>query len=406
MYMKKKLIYFWRYFFWNLSRIFVFLYLRPKFNLVIDKNAPKIPKPPFIMVSNHGTFFDPWLVGHFSRYPLSIMMNAEGFKASSFVQWYQNQIGCFPKKKGASDYRAMKVTLKMLRQGYAALIFPEGQTTWDGETQPIYPGIEKIAKIAKASLVIMHLKGNFLSKPWWAGTFRKGRVLVTWKVVNPAAIQSTSEPELRDIMISFMHQNDIKDEKNHSVIFSGKNNAAGLERFVWMCRQCKEEDTLKTAENTVSCSACDSSWTMDSYCGFTPQRAAAEIGDLYDWSVWHKKVVKEKIRAAQDNVQITQSENVLYGKTITDGTFVVLAEGTLTLTKQILSFTCKTGSDLSFHLLASEINDYVFQRKDIFECRCQEKEYRFRFLNHSPMKWVYYFRYLNDYEECEKRGYL
>lgn len=405
--MKKKLIYFWRYWFWNLCRQFVFFYLRQKFNLVIDKNAPPIPKPPFIMVSNHGTFFDPWLVGHFSRYPLSIMMNEDGFKASPFIRWYQEQIGCFPKKKGASDYRAMKITLKMLRQGYGALIFPEGQTTWDGETQPIYPGIEKIAKKAQAGLVIMHLKGNFLSKPWWAGTFRKGRVLVTWKVVDPATVQSTSETELRDMMISFIYQNDIKDEQNRSVTFSGSNLATGLEHFMWICRQCKKDDTLATNENTVSCTACNSSWTMDAYCRFTPRKpAATEIGDLYDWSSWHKKMVKDKIRTTQNDVPITQSKNVLYGKTVPDGTFVVLAEGTLSLTKQALSFICKTGSDLSFHLPVSEINDYVFQRKDIFECYCQEKTYRFRFLDHSPMKWVFYLRYLNDYEECEKRGYL
>jgi len=59
--LKNKLIYFWRYWFWQLSRLFVLLYIRPKFNFKLIKGSDKIPKPPFIMVSNHGTFFDPWI---------------------------------------------------------------------------------------------------------------------------------------------------------------------------------------------------------------------------------------------------------------------------------------------------------------------------------------------------------
>ena len=100
--MKKKLLYLYRFCFWAISRIFVFAYIRPKFNVVDDKNSDPIPKPPFIMVSNHATFFDPWIVGHYSKYPISIMNNEDAFHSPWVIRWYLKNIVTFPKKKGGA----------------------------------------------------------------------------------------------------------------------------------------------------------------------------------------------------------------------------------------------------------------------------------------------------------------
>lgn len=405
--MKKKIVYLWRYIFWGLSRIFVYTYLVPKFNLKIDKDADPIPNPPFIMISNHATFFDPWLIGHFSKYPLSIMMNEDGFKASAFTRWYQTQIGCFPKKKGASDYRAMKITLRMLKQGYAALIFPEGQTTWDGETQPIYPGVEKIVKFSKASLVMMHVRGNFLSKPWWADSFRKGSLHISRKVLKPEDIKSMSDKELLESIIKYINNNDIKDDITKKVTFSGYDLAKGLERFVWMCPFCEKEDCLTTDKNTISCSACEHSWDIDSHFNFKPnQNDANNIGDLHDLASWHKKKVKEKIASAGQKDILTKSDNAMYCNIDDHGRYLDYTSGRLILTKEEIVFKPAEKNDYAVRCSVDDIDDYVWQRKSDFEFRIDGKNYRFRFTNQSPMKWVYYFRYLNDFEKCEDRGYL
>ena len=89
-----------RYIFWTLSRIFVYVYIRPKFNIADDTNYDPVPKPPFIMISNHATFFDPWIVGHHSNRPIAIMNNEDAFHAPWVIRWYLKNIGTFPKKKG------------------------------------------------------------------------------------------------------------------------------------------------------------------------------------------------------------------------------------------------------------------------------------------------------------------
>ncbi len=404
--MKNKLIYFWRYWFWQIGRAFVLFYIRPKFNFKLNKESDPIPKPPFIMVSNHGTFFDPWIVGHLSRYPLSIMNNEEAFKAPPIQRWYMKQIGTFPKKKGASDYKAVKITLKKLKRGYPILIFPEGQTSWDGETQPVFPGVEKIIKLTGASLVMMNIKGNFLSKPWWSYHYRKGQVRVTCKVLTPEKVKTLSVKEILELLIRHIRNSDIKDAQNQQIAFKGENCAEGLEHFVWICRTCCAEDTLTAKGNTITCSACGSLWHIDAHCKLTPgNEQSADIGDLHDWASWHKQITKDKIAKTDETNLLTANDHVTYCVLDNNGASIDYATGSLTLSKKRLAFKSRDEQH-SVVLQVKNILDYVYQRKELFECRTESETYTFRFPGHSPMKWVFYFRYLNNYEACEKRMYL
>ncbi len=405
--MKKALIYFRRWSFWALSRLFSFVYLRPKFRLEIRDKDKRIPKRPFIMVSNHGTFFDPWLIGHLSPYPLSIMMNEEGFKAPSFTQWYLKNIGAFPKKKGESDIAAMKYTLKTLKEGYPVLIFPEGQTTWDGKTQPIYGGIESIIKRSKLPLVMMRITGNFISKPWWSEAFRKGRVIIHRDILYPEQLAQMSKSEIRDTIIGFIANNDLEDEDMKQTTFVGPPATEGINRFVWMCPACGVEDHMTGIEDQVSCTGCSASWKMDSHFRLAPSNdKATPVGSLLDWANWHKKQVKEKIAGTKDSECLTSNEQVHYCDVTDHGEYPTISVGRLSLTPHTLSFVPTDAAIAPFELPVEKINDYVFQMKTIFECRSEGKLYKFRFEDDSPMKWVYYFRYLNNYAECEERGYI
>ncbi len=404
--MKKKLLYLYRYWFWTVSRLFVFIYLRPKFNLIKDRVFNKIPKPPFIMISNHATFFDPWLIGHYSKYPLSIMNNEDAFLSPPLIKWYLKTIGTFPKKKGASDYKAMKTTIKRLKLGYPVLIFPEGQTTWDGNTQLIYPGIEKIIKRTKCSLVIMNIRGNFLSKPWWANTYRKGNVTVKCKTYSPNELENLSEQEILEIIIKQIQNNDILNKENFNIQFKGKNLAGGLERFVWICKNCLSEDTLNTKGDNIFCSQCNSSWTVDSHFRFISlNKETASINNLYDWALWHKQRVMKRVEKAKNDEILTRNKDVIYCTISSNGKYENIANGELALSKETLSFQAMD-NEKSFNLSVKEVTDYVYQRKDVFECRRLGESYKFRTIGYSPMKWIYYFRYLNNYEKFEERGYL
>jgi 1-acyl-sn-glycerol-3-phosphate acyltransferase len=393
---------------WNiLSRTWVAVHLKPSYNFRRTPDSDRVPKPPFVIVGNHGTFFDPWFVGYYCYYPLSFMTNDDGFRGKPIVRWYLNSIGAFPKKKGASDYRAMKETLKRLAERKPVCIFPEGQTSWNGETQLIYKGIEKIIKRAACPLVMVHIRGNFLTKPWWAIRKRKGRVLLRFKVLTAEQIRALSDDELFDTMKRYIYQNDMRDESNLAARFSGERLAEGLERYVWQCMHCRSEDTLETKGDRIRCGSCDRSWEIDAYCRLRPlQGDTVCLADLKEWSDSQRANVIRKISTGNGGV-LTESRGVMLQTLGDDGySFVNRCRGRLCLTAERLTFAPEGEGGEPLEFSVADVEDYVVQKKDIFEIRSLQTYHRFVFSGRSPMKWVYYVRYLKGYEEFEKRGYL
>ncbi len=390
----KQLLKIYHWIVWNLLTrpFFVEMYLHPKYRFSKTAQSQPLPKPPFLVVSNHGTFFDPWIVGGYSRYPLGFMANDDGFRGGIITRWYLQSIGAFPKKKGAPDYRAMKTTLELLRSGKPVCIFPEGQTSWDGETQQLYPGIEKLVKHAACPLVSARLQGNFLTKPWWAKTTRKGKIRVTFSVHSPEKLRQLTNDELFAAIRQSIYQNDIKDPGNLAVPFTGTALAEGLERFVWICLQCGAEDTLSTTGDAVSCSACGHTVVIDAYCRIrTAAGGRAACNDLKDWADLHSVRVREAI--LRRPALLTGSVNVTLQREDAMHRFVDIDKGTMTLTPAGLQFE---GATVKQEWPLAEIEDCVIQKKDIFEFRHGAAYQRFVFSGKSPMKWIYYFRYLKE----------
>jgi 1-acyl-sn-glycerol-3-phosphate acyltransferase len=390
---------------WNiLSKLFINLILRRKYHFKLSTESQKFPKPPFIVISNHGTFFDPWIIGKYSPHPCAYMANDDGFRGKGISQWYLRGIGAFPKKKGGSDFKAMKTTLELLKDGFPVCIFPEGQTTWDGETQLMYKGIEKLIKKSKVPLVCAKLQGNFLTKPWWAKTVRQGKIRLTLTTIKPAEIDQMSTDQLFEKITSMIYQNEIKDPKNLETQFSGTNLTSGLERLAWICMHCGEEDTLVTYNNTLECTSCKHSWEMDGHCRLKAKSPDAKsFEDLKDWIDAHKEKILSKINS-DEHLITSASFTITMSKENDDlVNFTDIDTGTLQLTKSELKFTSASNT---YQWPIDKVEDAVIQKQDIFEFRDENTHYRFLFSGHSPMKWVYYVRYLKGYSECEKRGYI
>jgi len=403
---KQALQEFYRWTMWNvLSKAFIRFWLKPKYNFFRSSGSEALPKPPFVIVSNHGTFFDPWIIGYFSRYPFAIMCNDDAFRGSPITRWYLNSIGAFPKKKGASDFKAMKKTMSSLAAGRPVCIFPEGQTSWDGETQLLYKGIEKIIRHGRVPLVMVRMSGNFLTKPWWADRIRKGRIECLFKVLSPDHIQSISENDLFLTMKAFIAHNDIKSHAAAGVFF-GKGNAEGLQRFVWICMNCESEDTLVMKGDTVRCRSCSASWSMNALCRLSPLKGGIRsFSDLHDWAQWHKIKVRSRIKAASPLDVLATGSGIQMQSSISGAPFTDQGHGALILAKENLTFT--TAKDRQCRVFSvAEIEDCVVQRADVFEIRHGPTYHRFVLRGHSPMKWLYYCRYLRGYNRYEKRGYL
>lgn len=391
-----------RQMFWSVNRFFFKRTLKHQFNYTYSPNCDELPDSAFIMVANHACFFDPWLIAHPSPRAVSIMMNEEAYKSKAITRWYLEKIGTFPKKKGGSDIRSMKIALKRLAAGSPLLIFPEGQTSWDGETQPIYSGIEKLILRSKLPLVMVNLSGNFISRPWWSNNDRKGTIIVDRKVISPEELAKTKADELRDKIIKHIKNNDCKNELLKDTTFTCDAPANGIDRLLWCCPHCKSENSLEYSDKSVKCTSCNEEFTINPNLSVESPNCKS-ILDIHDWVGFQKSVVKGKIAESAPDVILAEKAGIQLVDVDYSGRTISLDTGKLSLSKEALTYYGEHGT-LEFKI--DEITQPVFQKKDFIHFEQKSGgETRFLIEDDALFKWLMYLRYLTDYDKSEEQGY-
>src|SRR5574341_2676966 len=80
---------------------------------------------PALLVSNHSSVLDPPLVGGASRRQLAFLAKAELFRIPLFGGLVR-RLGARPLRREGADPAAMRTALRVLEEGGALLVFPEG----------------------------------------------------------------------------------------------------------------------------------------------------------------------------------------------------------------------------------------------------------------------------------------
>ena len=362
-----------------------------------------LPKAPYILICNHTNFSDPWFFAQYSINPIGIMVNEDALKGTNFKKFLRTKfVGLYPKKKGAVDHKATKNTIKLLKSGSSVLIFPEGQTSWDGETQPIYAGVERIVKKMKVPLILHNLRGAYLEKPWWANYERKGEVITKRKVIYPDELSKISDDDLRDIIIKYIYNNDIKNELNQELNFYGKNLASGMDRMLWKCPKCGEEDCLTTHNDSVICNSCNEEFQFNAYLKLTVPLKDKNIIDFYDWHQMQLSDCRDKL-LLEDEIDIVADTNIHLVKLDDQGRVVTLDTGKLSLTNKRIQFD---GADAILEFNLKDISNPVFSEVIYLIFNNEKEEYRFIIEKTALFKWVTYMREAIGYKEAFDRGYF
>jgi 1-acyl-sn-glycerol-3-phosphate acyltransferase len=114
---------------------------------------------PLIVVSNHLSNADPpILIVAFPR-PLFFMGKAELFR-NPVLGWIVRKFGGFPVERGTADRAALRHALKVLNQGIALGIFPEGGRSKTGALRPGLAGVGLLALQSGAPVLPVGLTGT------------------------------------------------------------------------------------------------------------------------------------------------------------------------------------------------------------------------------------------------------
>jgi 1-acyl-sn-glycerol-3-phosphate acyltransferase len=117
-----------------------------------------------IIASNHQSYFDPVIVGSCNRRIMQYMARDTLFRNRMFGRLIRT-FNAFPVKRGATDVTAIKHSLRLLREGKALLLFPEGTRTADGRVGSAQPGVVALARRSRAPIVPVAVDGVYEAWP-------------------------------------------------------------------------------------------------------------------------------------------------------------------------------------------------------------------------------------------------
>jgi 1-acyl-sn-glycerol-3-phosphate acyltransferase len=112
-----------------------------------------------IVAPLHFSFLDPPLVACAMRRAITFMAKEELFKPFLIGPLIRS-LGAFPVRRGAGDSEAIKIALRLLNEGRAVLVFPEG-TRGNGEQMgTLTPGVAMLAKRTGARVLPVGIVGT------------------------------------------------------------------------------------------------------------------------------------------------------------------------------------------------------------------------------------------------------
>ncbi|MBU1145364.1 MAG: 1-acyl-sn-glycerol-3-phosphate acyltransferase [Firmicutes bacterium] len=264
-------------------------------------------KEPFVMLANHTFLFD---VIHvplpFKNVPFIIASQTLFTKQPS--KFLVSQVAhVIPKSKGKSDTSTILKIFSAVKKGYPILIFPEGDTTFYGETGYIEESTMKLIKKLKLDVITCNVKGGYLSKPRWATSKRKHRSIELFYhlEIPKEKLEQLSVDEISKIVNQSLYHNDYIYQKNKLIGHPGKRLAEGIENAVYVCPHCEAINTIISKGNKFYCTKCEKEGFIDSF-GFIHDFV---FDNLIDWNNFQKKYTT-KLR----NTIISSNGNMFYLK--------------------------------------------------------------------------------------------
>ena len=132
-----------------------------------------------LLASNQLSVLDPALIGSVMPRELDYMAKTELFQIPGFGALIR-ALNAHPVDRSGSDSAALRLALRLLGDGRAVLVFPEGTRGVEGSLQAARAGAGMLAALSGAPVLPVYVRGSGRALPKGAALPRPARVTVAF----------------------------------------------------------------------------------------------------------------------------------------------------------------------------------------------------------------------------------
>ena len=259
-------------------------------------NMDKIDKKePYLILMNHSSFIDMKIASKL-LYPkkYNIVCTDDGFVGK---EWLMRFLGCISTRKYITDpslVKDMLYTIKKLNS--SILLYPEACYSFDGTATPLPTNIGKCIKLLKVPVIMLRTHGAYHRDPLY-NNLQLRKVNVSCDVeylISKEDIQNKTDKELMDIVNKAFDFDNYKWQQENKVSVKEKFRADSLNRVLYKCPHCLEENMLGKGE-TIKCKSCGVEYVLDEYGYLRNLNGETKFDSVPKWYKWERECVKEEI---------------------------------------------------------------------------------------------------------------
>jgi 1-acyl-sn-glycerol-3-phosphate acyltransferase len=278
-------------------RAFLFLYFL-RFRLSMDKSAIAGLKPPYILIGNHASNLDAFLVARALHPGRMNYVTSAFFYRFRVLRVLLRKAGAIPKAHSQKDLSSLRMMMKSLKEQRILMIFPEGRRSLDGTGSRFAEALAKFVKRSGVPVVAVHIDGSYLAWPRWARKVRPGPIRIRFsRVFMPEDIKTAGIDQLHEGMMQALRFNDYEAVAESDARYRARNPADHLQELLHVCPDCLAEMVITGEGDRVVCTACGASAGLLPTGRFQRISGKAEAWpDVPAWFRLQRAVLAEKMR--------------------------------------------------------------------------------------------------------------
>ena len=293
------------------SYALIYPMLKVCFRMEVDRKNLDLPKGSHIVLCNHYTMFD-FFMAMLPLYTHRLnAVTAQKFFLYRPLHKLLPIMGCIPKNMFDPDIRSIVGMKTVLKRGDGVLLFPVGRCSSSEAYTGIHKSTGKLIKKFAVPVISCYVEGASVCVPHWRKGIRFGRIRVTYKnLFSEEDIKSLSVDEINAAIDARLSGDEGVSPPNKPFqTLRTRRLAEGLHYILYWCPKCESEYTTDTKGNSIFCTACGNSATIDRAAKLTPAPDGVIPGE--EISSWFRNQVRYEMRSLSEDMEpITENVKV------------------------------------------------------------------------------------------------